>query len=50
MKTIRFSGELFDDLLTTLEAGSLCAHGGGIPLPARNTLQYFAEELDPHFE
>ena len=42
--------ELFSDLLTTLEAGSLCAHGGGIPLPARNALQYFEEELRPYFD
>lgn len=41
--------ELFQDLLDTLEQGSLCAHGGGIPLPARNALQYFREELDPFF-
>jgi NADH-quinone oxidoreductase subunit F len=41
--------ELFQDLLDTLEQGSLCAHGGGIPLPARNAIQYFREELDPFF-
>lgn len=40
---------LFDDLLTTLEQGSLCAHGGGIPLPVRNALQYFEDELKPYF-
>ncbi len=32
---------LFDDLLSTLEQGSLCAHGGGIPLPVRNAMEYF---------
>ena len=37
--------KLLDDLLTTLEEGSLCAHGGGIPLPVRNALQYFDSEL-----
>lgn len=36
---------LIDDLLHTLETGSLCAHGGGIPLPVRNALQYFDGEL-----
>jgi NADH-quinone oxidoreductase subunit F len=36
---------LLDDLLHTLESGSLCAHGGGIPLPVRNALMYFEEEL-----
>ena len=40
---------LLDDLLTTLEEGSLCAHGGGIPLPIRNTLEYFEEELKSYF-
>jgi NADH-quinone oxidoreductase subunit F len=41
--------KLFTDLLTTLEQGSLCAHGGGIPLPVRNALQYFEEELKEYF-
>ena len=36
---------LIDDLLHTLEEGSLCAHGGGIPLPVRNALHYFEDEL-----
>ena len=36
---------LLEDLLVTLEKGSLCAHGGGIPLPVRNSLQYFNDEL-----
>ena len=40
---------LFDDLLHTLEIGSLCAHGGGLPLPIRNALQYFDEELKDYF-
>lgn len=40
---------LFTDLLTTLEQGSLCAHGGGIPLPIRNAMQYFEEELKEYF-
>ena len=41
--------ELFDDLLHTLETASLCAHGGGIPLPVKNALQYFGEELKQYF-
>ena len=41
---------LFTDLLTTLEEGSLCAHGGGIPLPVRNALQYFEDELKNYFK
>lgn len=41
--------KLLTDLLTTLEEGSLCAHGGGIPLPVRNALQYFDDELKTYF-
>jgi NADH-quinone oxidoreductase subunit F len=40
---------LFNDLLSTLEQGSLCAHGGGIPLPVRNAMQYFDSELKQYF-
>lgn len=42
--------QLFDDLLDTLQQGSLCAHGGGIPLPVRNALQYFESELAAYFK
>jgi len=45
----KISRELFDDLLETLEKGSLCAHGGGIPLPVKNALQYFDDELNTYF-
>ncbi|MCF6300877.1 MAG: NAD(P)H-dependent oxidoreductase subunit E [Proteobacteria bacterium] len=45
----RIDRQLFDDLLDTLEQGSLCAHGGGIPLPVRNALQYFQSELQQWF-
>lgn len=41
--------ELFDDLLETLEIGSLCALGGGVPLPVKNALQYFEQELKQYF-
>ena len=41
--------QLFDDLLETLEIGSLCALGGGVPLPVKNALQYFQEELNEYF-
>lgn len=41
--------QLFKDLLTTLEQGSLCAHGGGIPLPIKNAMQYFSDELEDYF-
>lgn len=40
---------LMDDLLETLESGSLCMLGGGLPLPVKNALQYFREELNPYF-
>ncbi len=42
-------GVLFDELLELLEAGSLCALGGGLPLPMRNALTHFEEELRPYF-
>ena len=41
--------ELFSDLLETLEIGSLCALGGGVPLPVRNALGYFGDELKAYF-
>ncbi len=41
---------LFDDLMETLEIGSLCALGGGVPLPVKNALEYFDEELKTYFE
>lgn len=41
---------LVDDLLHTLQIGSLCAHGGGIPLPVKNALQYFNDELKAYFK
>ena len=40
---------LFDDLVETMEIGSLCALGGGVPLPVRNALQYFGDELAAYF-
>ncbi len=40
---------LLDDLLETLETGSLCALGGGLPLPVKNALKYFENELRPYF-
>ena len=41
---------LMNDLLETLETGSLCALGGGLPLPVKNALQYFNDELSSYFE
>ena len=41
--------ELLDDLLDTMELTSLCALGGGVPLPIKNALQHFESELTPYF-
>jgi len=41
---------LLDDLLETMEKGSLCALGGGVPLPVKNALQYFLPEMESLFE
>lgn len=46
----KINRELFADLLDTLEYGSLCALGGGLPLPIRNALHYFEDELSEYFE
>ncbi len=46
---MKIDRELFDDLLHTLASGSLCAHGGGIPLPVRNAMEYFNDELKAYF-
>jgi len=40
-----YDAELLDDLLDTMEQGSLCALGGGLPLAIKNLLQYFPEEF-----
>jgi NADH:ubiquinone oxidoreductase subunit F (NADH-binding)/NADH:ubiquinone oxidoreductase subunit E len=42
----KISESLLYDLLDTMEAGSLCALGGGLPLPVKNALMYFKEELE----
>ena len=42
--------KLMTDLLETLEIGSLCALGGGLPLPVKNALQYFGDELKMYFK
>jgi NADH-quinone oxidoreductase subunit F len=41
--------ELMTDLLDTMEQTSLCALGGGVPLPIKNALKYFEAELAPFF-
>lgn len=44
-KNYKIDEELLKDLLDTLKRGSLCALGGGIPLPVYNALEYFRDEL-----
>jgi NADH-quinone oxidoreductase subunit F len=47
--TYKMDRTLMNDLLETLETGSLCALGGGLPLPVKNALMYFNDELSPYF-
>jgi len=49
-KTQPLNKELLDDLLETMEKGSLCALGGGVPLPVKNALQYFTNEFESLFD
>lgn len=49
ISSYKIDRELFNDLIETMETGSLCALGGGLPLPIKNALQYFREELTPYF-
>jgi NADH-quinone oxidoreductase subunit F len=42
--------KLLDDLLETMEIGSLCALGGGLPLPIKNAMKYFEDELAFYFK
>jgi NADH-quinone oxidoreductase subunit F len=46
---MKIDRQLFDDLLETMQFGSLCALGGGLPLPVRNAMQYFSAELEDYF-
>jgi NADH:ubiquinone oxidoreductase subunit F (NADH-binding) len=48
-KRRKIDRSLFEDLLETMQLGSLCALGGGLPLPVRNALQYFSTELEEYF-
>ena len=41
---------LLNDLLETMEQTSLCALGGGVPLPIKNALTYFKAELQEYFQ
>jgi NADH-quinone oxidoreductase subunit F len=46
----KLSEELIQDLLETMEVGSLCALGGGLPLPVKNLLEHYREEFKPLME
>jgi NADH-quinone oxidoreductase subunit F len=45
----RINIHLMNDLLETMETGSLCALGGGLPLPIHNAMKYFKDELSAFF-
>jgi NADH-quinone oxidoreductase subunit F len=49
-ENFRIDRELFNDLIETLELGSLCALGGGVPLPLKNALTHFETELKEYFK
>ncbi len=46
----KFSEELIYDLLETMEIGSLCALGGGLPLAIKNLLEHCGDEFQPLME
>ena len=46
----KFSEELIYDLLETMEVGSLCALGGGLPLAIKNLLEHCNDEFKPLME
>lgn len=50
IEDFRIDRQLFDDLIETLELGSLCALGGGVPLPLKNALTHFESELKAYFK
>lgn len=49
LEEFKIDRQLMDDLLETLEIGSLCALGGGLPLGIKNALKYFDKELKAYF-
>jgi NADH:ubiquinone oxidoreductase subunit F (NADH-binding) len=49
-QSFKIERELIDDLLDTMELTSLCALGGGVPLPIKNALAHFEAELAPYFK
>ena len=50
LNAVKIDRNLLDDLLETMEIGSLCALGGGLPLGVKNALEYFEDELKAYFK
>lgn len=48
--SFKIDRELINDLLDTMELTSLCALGGGVPLPIKNALEHFDAELGGYFK
>ncbi len=48
--TYKIDRNLMGDLLDTMEMTSLCALGGGVPLPIRNALEHFSAEMAGYFQ
>ena len=48
--TAKIDRELLTDLLDTMEQTSLCALGGGVPLPIKNALAHFQDEIREYFQ
>ena len=48
--SFKIDRELINDLLDTMEQTSLCALGGGVPLPIKNALQHFEAEMGAFFK
>lgn len=46
----RIDRQLLNDLIHAMQTGSLCALGGGVPLPIQNALTYFQDELSPYLQ
>ncbi|HHH29287.1 MAG TPA: formate dehydrogenase, partial [Polyangiaceae bacterium] len=42
--------ELLGEVNETMRVGSLCALGGGIPIPISNLLRGFVREFEPYIE
>ena len=44
-KSAKIPMKLLNELLVTMQKGSLCALCGAIPLPIQNILKYFTDEF-----